>query len=99
MIYFDVKFGFSGKKEKFKKWPPVLCGPKAMKFGFVEEHRASFQANRLYDVVCVSARRLPAFPSRPASRRRRPDLVTLAHIKQRSRLSPGRYGRPRMTEE
>jgi len=99
MIYFDAKFGFSGKKGKFKKWPPVLCGPKAMKFGFVEEHRASFQANRLYDVVCVSARGLPAFRSRPASRRRRSDLVTLAHIKQRSRLSLGRYGRPRMTEE
>jgi len=70
-----------------------------MKFGFVEEHRASFQANRLYGVVCVKARGLPAFRSRPASRRRRPDLVTLAHIKQRSRLSLGRYGRPRMTEE
>ena len=70
-----------------------------MKFGFVEEHRASFPANRLYDVVGVSARGLTAFRSRPANRRQRSDLVTLAHIKEQSRLSLGSYGRPRMTEE
>ena len=70
-----------------------------MKFGFVEEHRASFPANRLYDVVGVSAGGLTAFRSRPANRRQRSDLVTLAHIKEQSRLSLGSYGRPRMTEE
>ena len=70
-----------------------------MKFGFAEEHRASFPANRLYDVVGVSARGLTAFRSRPANRRQRSDPVTLAHIKQQSRLSLGSYGRPRMTEE
>ena len=70
-----------------------------MKFGFVEEHRASFPATRLYDVVGVSARGLTAFRSRPANRRQRSDPVTLVHIKQQSRLSLGRYGRPRMTEE
>ena len=47
----------------------------------------------------VSARGLRAFRSRPASRRQRSDMVTLAHIKEQSRLSLGRYGRPRMTEE
>jgi putative transposase len=47
----------------------------------------------------VSTRGLRAFRSRPASRRQRSDLVTLAHIKEQSRLSLGSYGRPRMTEE
>ncbi len=70
-----------------------------MRFRFVEEHRASFPANRLCDVVGVSARGLRAFRSRPASRRQRSDMVTLAHIKEQSRLSLGSYGRPRMTEE
>ena len=47
----------------------------------------------------VSPRGLRAFRSRPASRRQRSDLVTLAHIKEQSRLSLGSYGRPRITEE
>ena len=70
-----------------------------MKFRFVEEHRSSFPANRLCEVVGVSSRGLRAFRSRPASRRQRSDLITLAHIKEQSRLSLGSYGRPRMTEE
>ena len=70
-----------------------------MRFRFVEEHRASFPANRLCDVVGVSTRGLRTFRNRPASRRQRSDLVTLAHIKEQSRLSLGSYGRPRMTEE
>jgi len=49
-------------------------------------------------VMDVSPRGLRAFRSRPASRRQRSDLVTLAHIKEQSRLSLGSYGRPRMTE-
>ncbi|MBG6146085.1 transposase InsO family protein [Labrenzia sp. EL_142] len=44
-------------------------------------------------------RGLRAFRRRPASHRQRSDLVTLAHIKEQSRLSLGSYGRPRMTEE
>ena len=84
-----------------------------MRFRFVEEHRGSFPANRLCHVVDVSTRTsahgrqhtdvstrgLRAFRSRPPSRRQRSDLVTLAHIKDQSRLSLGNYGRPRMTEE
>ena len=70
-----------------------------MRFRFVEEHRGSFPANRLCHVVGVSTRGLRAFRNRPASRRQRSDLVTLAHIKEQSRLSLGSYGRPRMTEE
>lgn len=70
-----------------------------MRFRFVEEHRNHFPANRLCSVVGVSTRGLRAFRSRPASRRQRSDMVTLAHIKEQSRLSLGSYGRPRMTEE
>lgn len=70
-----------------------------MRFRFVEEHRSSVPANRLCEVVGVSSRGLRAFRSRPASRRQRSDLITLAHIKEQSRLSLGSYGRPRMTEE
>ncbi len=70
-----------------------------MRFRFVDEHRSSFPANRLCEVVGVSSRGLRAFRSRPASRRQRSDLITLAPIKEQSRLSLGSYGRPRMTEE
>ncbi len=47
----------------------------------------------------VRARGLRAFRSRPASRRQRSDLVTLAHIREQFALSLGSYGCPRMTEE
>ena len=70
-----------------------------MRFRFVEEHRASFPAHRLCDVMGVSQRGLRAFRTRPASRRQRTDMVMLAHIKEQSRLSLNSYGRPRMTEE
>lgn len=70
-----------------------------MRFRFIEEHQGSFPTKRLCDVVGVSTRGLRAFRGRPASRRQRSDMVTLAHIKEQSRLSLGSYGRPRMTEE
>ena len=70
-----------------------------MRFRFVEEHRDAFPAARLCHVMDVSMRGLRAFRNRAASRRQRSDLVTLAHIKEQSRLSLGSYGRPRMTEE
>lgn len=66
-----------------------------MRFRFVEENRAHFPANRLCDIVGVSTRGLRAFLSRPASRRQRSDMVTLAHIKEQSRLSLGSYVRNR----
>jgi len=78
---------------------PVLRGPKAMRFRFIEELQGSFPAKRLCDVVSVSTRGLRAFHSRPARCRQRSDMVTLAHIKEQSRLSQGSYGRPRMTGE
>jgi len=70
-----------------------------MRFRFIEEHAGAFETARLCEVMDVSSRGLRAFRSRPASRRQRSDMVTLAHIKEQSRLSFGSYGRPRMTEE
>ena len=70
-----------------------------MRFRFVDEHAGSFPAIRLSNVVSVSTRGLRVFRSRPESRRQRSDLVTLAHIKEQSRLSLGSCCRPRMTEE
>ncbi|WP_386625614.1 IS3 family transposase [Sulfitobacter geojensis] len=87
------------EREILKKGHGVLRGPKAVRFRFIEEHRSAFSVGRMCQVMDVSARGLRAFRSRPASRRQRSDLVTLAHIKEQSRLSLGSYGRPRMTEE
>ena len=70
-----------------------------MRFKPIEEHRFTFSIGRMCRVMSVSSRGLRAFRSRPASRRQRSDMVTLAHIKEQSRLSLGSYGRPRMTEE
>ena len=70
-----------------------------MRFRFIEEHADHFLGNLLCRVVGVSFRSLRGFRNRPASRRQRSDMVTLAHIKEQFRLSLGSYGRPRMTEE
>ncbi len=70
-----------------------------MKFRFIDEHRSAFSIGRMCHVMDVSPRGLRAFRSRPASRRQRSDLVTLADIREQSRLCLGSYGRPRMTEE
>ena len=61
--------------------------------------RGAFPIDRLCRVMNVSPRGLRAFHSRPGSCRQRMDMVVLAHIIEQSRLSLGRYGRPRMTEE
>jgi hypothetical protein len=70
-----------------------------MRFRILEEHRCSFPTKQSCHVVGVSTCGLRAFRNRPASRRQRSDLVTLAHIKERSRLSLGSNGRPRVTEK
>ena len=77
----------------------ILRAPKAMRFKFIEEHQSVFAISRMCYVINVSMRGLPAFRNRTASSRQGSDLVTLAHIKEQSRLSLGIYGRPRMTEE
>ena len=70
-----------------------------MWFKYIEEHRCAFSIELMCRVMTVSLRGLRAYRSRPTSRRQRSDPVTLAHIKQQSRLSLGSYGQPRMTEE
>jgi len=70
-----------------------------MRFKFIEEHRSAFSIELMCRVMAASPRGLWAYRSRPASRRQRTDMVTLAHIKEQSRLSLGSYGRPRITEE
>ncbi len=70
-----------------------------MRFKSIEGHGDAFCANRMCDVLDVSAPGLRAYRTRPASQRQRTDMVVLAHIKAQSRLSPGSYGRPMMTEE
>ncbi|MEN8950182.1 IS3 family transposase [Planktotalea arctica] len=87
------------EREIPKKGHGVLCEPKAVRFKFIEEHQSTFSIGRMCHGMDVSPRGLRAFRNRPASRRQRSDLVTLAHIKEQSRLSLGSYGRPRMTEE
>ncbi len=87
------------ERDILKKSNTVLRGPKAMRFRFIEEHRASFPAHRLCDVMNVSTRGYRAYRSRPISQRQREDMVLLAHIRELHRLSLQSYGRPRMTEE
>ncbi|KIN68937.1 Integrase core domain protein [Sulfitobacter donghicola DSW-25 = KCTC 12864 = JCM 14565] len=60
-----------------------------MRFRFAEEHCAEFSTARLCEVLNFSSRGLRAFRSRPASRRQRSDLITLAHI---SRQDPQTQG-------
>ena len=70
-----------------------------MRFRFIEEQGRDFPTNRLCQVLDVSGRGLGAYRNRPSSQRQRTGMVALAHIKEQSRLSLGRYGRPRMTQE
>ena len=70
-----------------------------MRFAFVEEHRDQIPVNRLCQIMDVSPRGYRAWRSRPLSKSQRTDMVLLAHIRDQFRLSLGRYGRPRMTEE
>lgn len=71
---------------------------KTVRFNIIEEHRSAFSVGRMCHVMDVSPHRLPAFCTRPASRKQRSDMMTLAHIKEQSRLRLGSYGKPRMTE-
>ena len=78
---------------------PVLRGPKAVKFAFVDDYRGSLSRAHACRVMGVTDRGLRAWKHRPVSHRQRCDMVLLAHIRNQHRLSQGSYGRPRMTEE
>lgn len=70
-----------------------------MRFAFVEEHSRQVPVERLCRMLKVTSRGLRAWRALPVSRRRRYDLVLLAHIREQNHLSLGSYGRPRMTQE
>ncbi|WP_370736553.1 IS3 family transposase [Tropicibacter naphthalenivorans] len=76
-----------------------LREPKAMRFQFFAEYRGSLSRAHLCRMMQVSDRGLRASRSGPPSRRQRRDMILLAHIREQHRLSLGRYGRPRMTQE
>ena len=87
------------EREVLKKATVFFCEPKSVRFKFIEEHRSAFSIELMCRVMAVSPRSLWAYRSQPGSCRQRSDLVTLAHIKEQSRLSLESYGRPRMMEE
>ena len=67
-----------------------------MKFSFIDAKRAEFPAARLCEVLEVSQSGYFAWKNRPASERQCKDMVLLAHIRERFRLSQETYGSPRM---
>ncbi|WP_390922452.1 IS3 family transposase [Parasedimentitalea psychrophila] len=87
------------ERELLKKGNNLLCGPKQMRFSFVEKHRNSIPTERLCRIVDVTPRGYRAWRKRPACQRQRGDMVLLAHIREQHRLSLQSYGRPRMVEE
>jgi putative transposase len=78
---------------------PVLRGPKAVKFAFLNDYRGLLSKECACRLMGVTDRGLRAWKDRPPSQRQRRDMVLLAHIRDQHRSSLGSYGRPRMTEE
>ena len=70
-----------------------------MRFQFIADYHGDLPRSRLCQLTGVTDRGLRAWRHRPPSIRQRRDMVILAHIREQHRLSLGRYGRPRMTEE
>src|SRR5215203_2284951 len=70
-----------------------------MRFQLIDAAKEEFPVQRLCKVLGVSQSGYFAWRSRPASRRRRDDLVLLAHVRSAFRLSNETYGSPRMTRE
>jgi putative transposase len=67
-----------------------------MRFSFIDAKRAEFPVARLCEVLEVSQSGYFAWKNRPASERQCKDMVLLAHIRERFRLSQETYGSPRM---
>jgi putative transposase len=63
-----------------------------MKFSFIDAKRAEFPVARLCEVLEVSQSGYFAWKNRPASERQCKDMVLLAHIRERFRLSQETYG-------
>jgi len=67
-----------------------------MRFSFIDAKRAEFPVARLCEVLEVGQSGYFAWKTRPASERQCKDMVLLAHIRERFRLSRETYGSPRM---
>jgi len=67
-----------------------------MRFSFIDAKRAEFAVACLCEVLEVSQSGYFAWKSRPASEYQRKDMLLLAHIRERFRLSRKTYGSPRM---
>ena len=92
MTGFGARTAFSRmEREILKKGRGVLREPKAVRFKFIEEHQSTFSIGRMCHVMDVSPRGLRCVRSATAlpAAGQRSDLVTLAHIKEQSRLSLG----------
>lgn len=67
-----------------------------MRFSFIDAKRAEIPVACLCEVLEVSQSGYFGWKNRPASERQRKDMVLLAHIRARFRLSQETYGSPRM---
>jgi hypothetical protein len=67
-----------------------------MRFSFIDAKKAEFPVARLCEVLEVSQSGYFAWKNRPVSERQGKDMVLLAHIRERFRLSQETYGSPRM---
>jgi len=93
---------------RVKEGHPLLCRPKTpqtctagqwMRFAFIDAWKEEWPVDFLCRIMQVTSRGYRAWRGRPMSQRQRGDMVILAHIRERHRLSLNSYGRPRMTEE
>jgi transposase InsO family protein len=67
-----------------------------MRFSFIDAKRAEFPVARLCKALEVGQSSYFAWKNRPASERQCKDMVLLAHIRERFRVSRETYGSPRM---
>lgn len=70
-----------------------------MRFAFVENWRHVWTVETICRVMRVSPRGYRSWRTRPISQLARTDMSVLAHVREQYSLSPGSYGRPRMTKE
>ena len=77
----------------------LLREAKDVRFAFIDPYDGKLRQGQLCKLLEVTDRGYRSWRSRPISQRQRDDMVILAHIREQHRLSLGRYGRPRMTEE
>lgn len=70
-----------------------------MRFRLIDAAKEEFPIHRICDVLGVSASGYFAWRGRPVCRRRREDLILLAHVRSAFAQSNGTYGSPRMTRE